>query len=286
MNRFCQFFFRAIPAALLVAGLAVSSCDKLEAPYSTEKQISVDSTKRKVLLEDYTGMKCVNCPAATAKAEALVELYKGQVILMTVHAGYFSEPDATGHYTTDYRVAEGVAWFNDFTLISNPKGMINRMTINEKKAVDAGSWAEVVTAAAQQQKVATVQIHTEYTEGPLHHISTTVTTKFHSNLSGTYNLTVCILEDSIIGWQKNNDTTVGPVPDIENYVFNDMLRAVLNGTYGEQLTSSVDTNQTYSKTYMYTVSDTWVPEHLSVVAFVANKETNEIMESEKKHIIE
>jgi len=278
--------FRVLYLMMALAGMLVVSCDKIDQPYAKEKEITIDTLKRKVLLEDYTGMKCVNCPAATAGAEAVVKLYKGQVILMTVHAGYFSEPDASGNYTTNYRVAEGVAWFNDFMLISNPMGMVNRTPYNGKQAIGAGSWAEAVGTVAQRNKVASINIQTEYTQASRHHITTTIETKFYEELAGAYNLTVCILEDSIIGWQKNNDTLVGPVPDIENYVFNDMLRTVLNGTYGEQLTNAVDTLQTYSKTYLYTINDSWNPDNLSLVAFVFNSETNEIIQVEKQHLIE
>ncbi|MBN1198701.1 MAG: Omp28 family outer membrane lipoprotein [Bacteroidales bacterium] len=277
---------RIVVLAFGIAGMLFTSCDKLEAPYATAKEITVDSTKRTVLLEDYTGMKCVNCPAATARAEALAELYKGQVILIAVHAGYFSVPDASGHYTTDYRTAEGVAWFNDFQLISNPMGMVNRKPFNGKLPIGAGSWADAVSLAVKDNKVASLSIHTDYTQGTRNHLSTTIDTKFLEPLTGTYNLTVCILEDSIIGWQKNNDTAVGPIPDIENYVFNNMLRAVLNGTYGEQLTTSVDTTQTYSKTYVFTLSDSWDPTHLSLVAFVSNADTKEVIQSAKEEVIE
>ena len=278
--------FRVLYLIIAVAGVLVISCDKVEAPYAVEKEITVDTNKRKVLVEDYTGMKCVNCPGATAGAEALVELYKGQVVLMTVHAGYFSEPDASGHYTTDYRVQQGVDWFDDFSLISNPMGMINRTPYNGKQAIGAGSWAEVVSNVVQENEVATIRIETEYTPSKLNHITATIETKFTEKLPGAYSLTVCILEDSIIGWQKNNDPLVGPVPDIENYVFNDMLRAVLNGTYGEQLTASVDTLDVYSKTYLYTLNDAWIAEHLSLVAFVFDETTKEIIQVEKRHLIE
>jgi len=270
----------------LVAGFFVSSCDKLEAPYATAKEITVDTTKRTVLLEDYTGMKCVNCPAAAVSAEALVELYKGQVIVMAVHAGYFSKPDPTGNYTADYRTTEGVAWFNDFQLISNPMGMVNRTPFNGKIPIGAGSWAEAVSAAVKEDKVTSISIHTELSGTLRGQLSTTIDTKFLTPLTGAYSLTVCILEDSIIGWQKNNDTAVGPIPDIEKYVFNNMLRAVINGTYGEQLTTDVDTGQTYTKNYVFTLNDSWVPDHLSVLAFVSNTDSLGIIQVERKELTE
>jgi hypothetical protein len=277
---------RFLSVLVILSVVLVASCDKLDQPFAEEKEITIDTNKRKILLEDYTGMKCVNCPAATADAEALADLYKGQVILMTVHAGYFSEPDASGNYSTDYRVEEGVSWFNDFMLISNPMGMVNRTPYNGKQAIGSDSWAEAVGNIAQVNEVASITIQTEYTPKNRQYITTTIETKFHEELAGAYNLSVCILEDSIVGWQKNNDPLVGPVPDIENYVFNDMLRAVLNGTYGEQVTNVVDTALTYSNSYFYTISENWDPAHLSLVAFIFNSETKEIIQVEKQQLVE
>ena len=57
--------FSVLFIIMLLAGVLVISCDKLDQPYAREKEIVLDTTKRKVLLEDYTGLKCVNCPAAT-----------------------------------------------------------------------------------------------------------------------------------------------------------------------------------------------------------------------------
>jgi len=283
MVKFTVMRFRYFFLLAMMIGFIAVSCDKLEQPYVTVKDITVDSTMRKILLEDYTGAKCVNCPEATQIAMTLQELYKGQVIVLAVHAGYYAEPDPSGHYSMDYRVPEGVAWFNDFNLVFNPMGMINRMEIDGTKAIKQNSWAEVIKVA-DKPKVADISITAEYVAKGRGEISTTVDTKFLEVLSGAYSLSVCILEDSIIGWQKNNDTLVGPVPDIEDYVFMDMLRAVINDTYGDELTASVDTSQVYSLSYQYPADPKWVPKNLSVVAFVFHQETKEIIGVEKKHI--
>ena len=275
--------FSLIIVLLVLLGI---SCDKLEQPYVTVTDITVDSTKRKILLEDYTGAKCVNCPEASDVATTLQELYKGQVIVMSVHAGFYSEPDPSGPYSVDYRVPEGVAWFNDFNLQFNPMGMINRMDVEGTKAIKQNSWADVIIEHANQSKVADISITAEYSVKGRGEISTTVDTKFLDILQGAYSLSVCILEDSIIGWQKNNDTLVGPVPDIEDYVFMDMLRAVINDTYGDELTASVDTSQVYSLNYQHPADPIWVPKNLSIVAFVFHQETKEIIGVEKKHLIE
>src|SRR5512133_2768801 len=80
------------------------SCDKLDEPYAVKKTGSdtITGPVRKVLLEDYTGHKCVNCPKAAMDARVMEEALGGRLILMAVHAGYFAEPASTGEFTADY----------------------------------------------------------------------------------------------------------------------------------------------------------------------------------------
>ena len=56
---------------------------------------------KKILLEDYTGHKCGNCPRAAEKAEELKEIYGDQLIPIAIHAGFFAS-DFGGNFTTDF----------------------------------------------------------------------------------------------------------------------------------------------------------------------------------------
>ena len=49
---------------------------------------------RKVLVEDYTGHKCGNCPAAALKLLHLDTTYEDKVIPLAVHAGFFATTNA------------------------------------------------------------------------------------------------------------------------------------------------------------------------------------------------
>ena len=47
---------------------------------------------RAVLIEDYTGQYCVNCPRATEEIERLVEQYGDSVVIaVAIHSGPFSK---------------------------------------------------------------------------------------------------------------------------------------------------------------------------------------------------
>ena len=62
--------------------LCIASCDKIEPPYSSGNTNPIDTTsvKRNILIEDFTGHTCPNCPAAAAELETIHSIYGNQII--------------------------------------------------------------------------------------------------------------------------------------------------------------------------------------------------------------
>jgi hypothetical protein len=276
-----KFRYIFLPAFLLYA-FFIQSCDKLEAPYAVVKKPGGDTTmvQRKVLLEDYTGHKCVNCPEASEAAHVLENSYGGKLIVMAVHAGYLAEPSSSGDFTADYTTAAGDEWFSYFGFIGNPLGLVNRTAYKGKVVLGPDLWANAIDTLVNLPPQAGIKITNTY-DPDEHEVIITTNTKFKEKLSGKYSITVCILEDSLISPQKNNNPEVGPTPTIFDYVFMDVLRISVNGTWGEELTAVVDTALTYKKEYTFTLDPTWVPKNCSIVGFVSNEETREIIQAEK-----
>ena len=109
--------------------LAFAACDYIDEPYTegSETTDPTDTVKRKILLEDFTGHQCPNCPAAAVIAHQLQELYPEQVVLVTVHAGIFAQM-ISPNYLIDFTCAEGNALNSFFgvSAVGNPNGLINR----------------------------------------------------------------------------------------------------------------------------------------------------------------
>lgn len=274
-------------AAGFAALVWMSSCDKLEAPYAVKKTGGDTTTGmvRKVLLEDYTGHKCVNCPEAAMTAHAIEAANDGRLIIIAVHAGFFSTPAATGDFTADYRTPAGTEWNDDFGITGWPAGLINRSPYDGTTVLyDFGQWGNAIEAQLDLPQEANIVIDNDYNVST-RELTTTINTKFLDLLQGTYAVTVCITEDSLSSPQKNNNINVGPVPIIYDYIFMDMLRTNLNGSWGEDLTASVDSSLTYSKSYSLTLDTAWTAKNCHIVAFVSNTETKEIIQAEKKSIL-
>jgi len=115
-------------------------------------------------------------------------------------------------------------------------------------------------------------------------LSTKIETKFLEQTQGTINLTVCILEDSIVSPQKNNDPLVGSVPVIYQYVYMDMLRGNVSGIWGDELTTSVIPNTVYSKSYTFQMNEAWVAPHCWILAFISDANTHEILQTVRKKV--
>jgi hypothetical protein len=268
---------------ILLSGLFYYSCDKLDAPYATVKKPGGDTTKitQKVLLEDYTGHKCVNCPEASKAAHVLESGYGGKLIVMAVHAGYLAEPSATGEFTADYTTAAGDAWFNTFPgFIGNPLGMVDRQPYLGKVVLGPDQWANAIDSLIIMAPVAGLEISNTL-DTVLGELRVQTETKFLAKLAGKYSLTLCILEDSLISAQKNNNPEIDSTPIIHHYVFMDVLRTTITGTWGEELTTVVDTATTYKKDYIFAFDPTWVPKNCSLVGFISNEDTRGIIQAEK-----
>lgn len=276
-----------------VFSLIFSSCTKIDAPYAAARNVNIKDTVmnwdtipavRKVLLEDYTGHKCVNCPEAAITARSLEELHEGKLLVMAVHAGYYAVPDGTGEYTLDLRTKAGEDWNSEFGFSSYPNGLVNRKEFGSSVILGPGKWGSSVEQIITVPPDVQMKITNKYDSGSRKLVST-VYNRFITPLSGAYTITVCILEDSLIGAQKNNNPNIGPYPDWYNYVFNDVLRESLNGSFGEVLTTSPDPELTYLGRFSVTIDPAYVAENCWVLAFVSNSATREIIQVEKKKIM-
>ena len=262
------------------------ACEKIDPPYK-EKGGGGNGgeTVKKVLLEDYTGHDCVNCPAAAVDAEELKEFYGEKLIVMAVHAGFFSRPKA--ELPQDFRTEAGEDWdaFFGVSLAGNPNGIVNRVERSEGDYIfNVGEWGPAIAAELEKEAEAKMTIHSDFEQNTL---TSTITSEFLYPLDGTYHLLYCITEDSIIGPQMNNDANVGDTPKIEDYVFMDMLRYT-NSSWGEKLTDDnpIVVGKKYEMEITVNFEAGWVPKNCHVVAFIFNQETKTIIQVEEAEVIE
>lgn len=255
------------------------SCDKVDEPFT--KKLEIDSTITKtVLLEDYTGHQCVNCPEAGELSHNLKANFKENVVVIAVHAGWFAQPTPSGDFTADYRTEEGEEWNTTFGVSSYPNGMVNRKGFSSgTNVLSIGAWSDAIITALHEPALLDLSINNEYNSAS-RELSVTVETEFLGNVNKNLKLVVVLTESGIVSPQKNNNAEIGATPVILNYVHDHMLRDCINGTWGTEIASAGTANEDLiSKSFTYVIPANFVAENCDVVAFVYDTDTKEVIEA-------
>ena len=108
---------------LLIIVSFFGACDIVEEPFATGGGTPVDTTSpttfiKKILMEDYSGHTCSNCPNAARELDALIDIYgdKKEVIKLDILKKFMYTP-----YESEKRMATSVLW----NRISNEFDVIN-----------------------------------------------------------------------------------------------------------------------------------------------------------------
>lgn len=274
-----------ILALLALSSLTIPSCDIVEEPYL----MRVDGGSgpgpgdnvRKVLLEDYTGQKCPNCPEAAEIAHTLKTLYGEQLVLLTVHAGFYSTPDTTGDFTADFRTQQGTELNAYFGFPGYPMGMVNRAEYSGSRILLKDSWESAVAIQTDLGAQAEITITNTYNAGT-RKLDCLLETEFLENMDGTYNICAFITESGIISPQQTEQGVN------LTYEHNHVLRASMNGTWGDVAGNDGQavTGTKLTNNYSYTLPAGWNADKCTVVTFVYNTSTNEGVQAEEKDIVE
>ena len=289
----------------LVSAVCFLACDKVENPNEkyvpgspitpvtctgvlVTKTNTLVSNHKKVLVEDYTGMKCGNCPPAAVVADNLIIQHYDSVIVLAIHAGGFSVP-SFAPFTANYQTQAGTAWdantgFGISGGAGNPNGMVNRKDYPGTHIKPYSNWGSIVNAFLAPGNNALdvkLDVTTQY-DLSQRLLNVTVKSTFKKAYSGDIKLNVVLSEDSIIGTQK--DYSAIPV-DVYPYVYDNMLRGSLNGDWGDVIKNAPLVNDTITKKYLCnTLNAAFNDKHISVVVFAYDANNKEVIQTEKVKI--
>ena len=229
--------------------LVFVACDKVDDPFppdldagekewddSTESQ---PNTERYILLEEFTGHTCTNCPRAAAEIERLRnDKYGKKFIPIAIHATEaFAAPKEikgapAGSFTTDHRTDEGNDYENELAFgvgAGLPRGMVSRT----KEAIVDTKWVQECDKIYNSgvPPVANINLKT-YLHNPSGTFKVAVQIEWLQDYTGDMNLQIQVREDSIVDWQLDGSTYV---PD---YVFQHMFRGSVNTAWGSPLAAA------------------------------------------------
>lgn len=244
----------ALPLGGIGGGL--SSCSNIP---DDERLIYVEPAKaaRNVLIEDFTGQKCVNCPNATEAIHEIQEVYGENVIAVAIHCGPFGV--AGNARNVGLMTDTGKEYWSKWALEGQPNAKINRGTATN----DYKNWISEVTKCLETETDVTIKAEVDYDQSTG---KGTVNVTTSANAGRKATIQVWLTEDNIVALQSMPDGSTN-----REYVHNHVFRAAVNGTWGEDITYT-ESEMKYSCDFTIDLSDIsvnrWKPEDMHAVVFV------------------
>ncbi len=252
---------------------------KSDTTYVATVEIAQD---KNYYIEEFSGVRCVNCPQGAAKLEELsaIPANKGRLKVVTIHAASFTEPDYTKGSKQDFNSKQGEQLMN---LIyggdmAKPQASFDRLNLFTGLNPLVGpyqQWGTILNTAKSNHPTTPVNIHvsSEYNQQQDAY-DIKVKLAYTENVSEPQYLTILLIEDSIL------DTQIVPLQ--ENYTYRHVYRQAITPINGAVILDSLPTKvagRVYETNYSFKLDlseanefrhKNWNLDNVHVVALVHN----------------
>ena len=243
---------------------------------------TVDSQKRQVIIEEFTGVRCVNCPAGSEAIQTLIDTYGEQLVAVSIHAGSFSPPYNASIY--DFRTSEGT---NLLSYLGEPLGfptaVVNRKKFEGEFDLQLGQSLWPGYIAEELQTEPKIKIDLQPSFNPANNaLKVDVTLYVQEDiLESDVRLSLMITEDDI------EDIQLTPNGAQDDYKHKHVLRGMITPYDGTPITDPLIANTQVAQTFNFTFPTEWVVENSHIIAVVSqNGETKDVYQAHEVKIME
>ena len=239
--------------------LSFAACDNID---EDDRLIYVEpvAASRCILVEEFSGQFCVNCPEGAATLHDIQKEYGvDSVIVVTIHAGELAlkENEYPGWIGLANDISEKL--YASVGKPSQPAAIIDRKTAPLARP----DWLGEIKNALQLSSNVFLTIENQYDPATR---QLDVTVKVKSTIDYSGNLHVWLIEDGIEAYQEY------PTTHDEKYVHNNIFRTSVTSDplAGDGISLSFNDEVPSEYKYSITLREDYKPENMSIVAFVDN----------------
>ncbi|MCP4443048.1 MAG: Omp28-related outer membrane protein [Aureispira sp.] len=243
---------------ILVGTLSFYGCEEIP------PVIEPCKTNRVVLVEEFTGVQCVNCPAGSERIEQLIAQNPGKIVAVSIHAGFFAKP--INPTDEDFKTDETEALDALLGPVSGwPAATINRKLFDNESQLVLGlsSWAGYIGNELCYPGVVDMDINsTVNTSSNEATINISLTPTNSVPLDEDVSLSVMITESNIKAPQ------ITPDGKVYDYKHKHLMRKMLTSINGIKVQTAGNALDAYSTEFTYGLPEHWDAENCHVIAFL------------------
>lgn len=267
--------------ALISSGIiALSSCEEQRRVIDP----FVPSGTRVVLLEEFTGKGCTNCPKGSREIENLLSLFPDNLVAVSIHAGHFADPAIFPLGEYDLRAPQSAELLDLLSpILFYPTGAVDRTKVGSGVQLSLNQWASAISKQLETEPLAELSLVRAY-NAATRELEVTVNGIAKQPVSGDIRLSIMLLESGIVDAQDDNEN--GGI--VEDYVHNHVLRDMLTPAAGASVASSLNAGQTFSFSGSIILNESWDPSKMEIIAFASNVQgaTIPVVQATSIHVIE
>lgn len=251
-----------LPKSLLIAATVCASgamfvaCDDV-APEDRYTPVEKPTVARRVLVQEFTGQGCINCPAGAATVHALQEQNPGSIIAVNMHPENTQYTRPLGGLMLTSPIS--TAWFQTYKPSMLPAAVVDGAEAN----TSVPTWTDAILSALEVPSSVDLSISSDYNSST-RELTVSYTASFTDSYPAPLSINLWVTEDGIVGPQYNGSNIM------REYVHNHVLRASLTGDWGVEIAKGFAFGDEYSGSFTITLSDKWVADNCNVVGFVMN----------------
>ena len=221
--------------------------------------------QKKVLIEEFTGVRCVNCPAGSEAIENLIDIHGDDLIAVSIHATNFATPYTNSEH--DFEVEDGVSILDFVGLPQGfPTAVVDRKLFDGELELQLArsKWAGLIEQELQEEAIASLELKAELSNSGTMNIETNIAF-VNPDPVEQYKLTIIITEDNIVDPQET------PEGKQDDYVHKHVLRDIITPFSGQDI---IGTDPAVIEFNDYIIPDGWNTAELNVIAVIHNSVDN------------
>ncbi|MEO1257706.1 MAG: Omp28-related outer membrane protein [Bacteroidota bacterium] len=236
-----------------------------------------EDQKRQVLVEEFTGVKCVNCPNGAILIEEELAKHGNQLIAISIHAGTFSDPYPQS--AIDFRTQAGNDLLNYLGQpFGYPSAVVDRKKFENEFDLQLGAnqWAGFIAQeAAKDPKVKIDVQHTFNASSREADIEVLLFVEETIN-EPDVRLSLLFTENDVVDHQL----TPASSPDTDpNYKHKHVLRGKATPFDGNPITDNLTVGSVITESFDYLIPPEWNEDNVKIVAIVS-------LAGEKKDVLQ